>query len=669
MPMAAVDSAPWNDACKAAAILAVDPAGIGGICLRSRAGIVRDRWLSLCVQMFPRTCRWLRAPLNVSDGRLLGGLDLAATLQAGRPIAEQGILVQANGGVITLPMAERISVGTAAKIGCVMDQGEVILERDGFGRRVPTRFAVIALDEGIEPDERPPCSLLERLALHIDLDGVPPSITQETRHNYDILRARNALARIRTADEVYVALCELAAALGINSARAVGFALRVARAKAALDARPEVEEEDIAAAARWVFIPRARAAPPDSMEAESSGSATQPDSPQSTQPQRAPPSEAPSVPNASQAEQRPQSLDPPTPQSGGPETPFHADRPSPTSADPQSPNQTPQSGQGATSLSQRVLAAAKASLPAHFLSQLQPANTRNAGSQHAGRAGAMRISQSRGTPAGSQAGELRPGARINLIETLRAAAPWQLIRRRAAERLAADRGRPTARSAASTPQVKKPTRSRKPPLIRVTQHDLRIYRFIRHTRTTTIFLVDASGSSALNRLAEVKGAVELMLAESYVRRDRVALISFRGAAAQILLPPTNSLVRAKRELSSLPGGGGTPLATGIDAARVLADSLKRRGESPMVVVLTDGRPNITRDGRGNRLRAESDAVSAARMMRSNSIASLMVDTAPQPRPLTERFAIEMGARYVPLPYANAGSLATVVSQCGRSSHA
>ena len=96
--------------------------------------------------------------------------------------------------------------------------------------------------------------------------------------------------------------------------------------------------------------------------------------------------------------------------------------------------------------------------------------------------------------------------------------------------------------------------------------DFRMTRFQQRTRTTTIFVVDASGSSALNRLAEAKGAVELLLADCYVRRDQVALLAFRGKEAELLLPPTRSLVRAKRSLAGLPGGGGTPLAAGIDAA-------------------------------------------------------------------------------------------------------
>src|SRR4029450_5166679 len=113
--------------------------------------------------------------------------------------------------------------------------------------------------------------------------------------------------------------------------------------------------------------------------------------------------------------------------------------------------------------------------------------------------------------------------------------------------------------------------------------------FRQRTRTTTIFVVDASGSSALNRLAEAKGAVELLLADCYVRRDRVALLAFRGRGADLLLPPTRSLVAAKRGLGGLPGGGGTPLAAGIEAGLALADAVGRKGETPVVILLTDGR--------------------------------------------------------------------------------
>lgn len=116
--------------------------------------------------------------------------------------------------------------------------------------------------------------------------------------------------------------------------------------------------------------------------------------------------------------------------------------------------------------------------------------------------------------------------RLNLIDTLRAAAPWQRLR---------------AASAPSGPQR-----------VQVRGSDLRVARMQQRAATATLFVIDASGSSALHRLAEAKGAVNLLLAECYVRRDQVGVIAFRGRAAEVLLPPTRSLVRAKRSLAQLP---------------------------------------------------------------------------------------------------------------------
>ena len=173
-------------------------------------------------------------------------------------------------------------------------------------------------------------------------------------------------------------------------------------------------------------------------------------------------------------------------------------------------------------------------------------------------------------------------------------------------------------------------------------------------------MVDASGSAALHRLAEAKGAVELLLADCYIRRDQVALIAFRGSVAELLLPPTRSLARAKRSLAGLPGGGGTPLAAGLDAAFALSDSIRRKGQTPTVIVLTDGRANIARDGGQGRPRAEEDAMSAARQLRAAGITAVLVDTSPRPGASGETFAREMGARYLPLPHADATTLSKAV---------
>jgi magnesium chelatase subunit D len=233
-----------------------------------------------------------------------------------------------------------------------------------------------------------------------------------------------------------------------------------------------------------------------------------------------------------------------------------------------------------------------------------------------------------------------PGLRLNLIETLRAAAPWQ--------RLRATGSRPGG------------------PKIRLEKSDFRVTRTEQRARTVTIFLVDASGSSALNRLAEAKGAVELLLADCYKRRDEVAVLAFRGKTAELLLPPTRSLVRAKRSLSGLPGGGGTPLAAGIDAGFLLAESVRRAGDTPTLVLLTDGRANVTLAGTGGRAQAEQEAVQAARRVRSAGHSALFLDISPRPGEQGRRLAREMAALYLPLPYADAASVSRAVRDAAQT---
>jgi magnesium chelatase subunit D len=187
------------------------------------------------------------------------------------------------------------------------------------------------------------------------------------------------------------------------------------------------------------------------------------------------------------------------------------------------------------------------------------------------------------------------------------------------------------------------------------------------SQTLTIFAVDASGSAAMERLAEAKGAVELLLAECYIRRDQVAVISFRGRAADLLLPPTRSLVRAKRSLAGLPGGGGTPLATAIACAATVAVQAQRRGETPTLVILSDGRANIARNGSPGRESAFADAMTAATAIRVAKIAALFVDTSARPSPLAKSIASAMNARYIPLPFVNAKTLSAVVQAASAAS--
>ena len=166
----------------------------------------------------------------------------------------------------------------------------------------------------------------------------------------------------------------------------------------------------------------------------------------------------------------------------------------------------------------------------------------------------------------------------------------------------------------------------------------------------------SSVDAAAARLAEAKGAVELMLAEAHVTRAEVALIAFRGASAELLLPPTRSLTRARRALADLPGGGGTPLAAGLDAARALAAMSARRGRTPALVLMTDGRANIAADGTASRARATADAAAAARRIAHDALAGILIDIAPRPQPEAEELAHAMRLRYLPLPRADAAAL-------------
>ncbi len=575
----------WADAVAAAHLFAVDPAGTG-VAVRAPAGVVRERWLAMVRASLPATTAMRRVPLNIADDRLLGGLDLSATLGAGRPMFSRGLLAEIGDGVLMLAMAERLSPGAAARFGAATDDGAL--------------FGIVALDEGADPDERPPAGLMDRLAFPLILDDAAPDPGEIAWEDpVGIAAARRRLPGVSVDDTVLEAICATAVALGVDSMRASVLALGAARAAAALAGRDLVSAEDAALAARLVLAPRATRMP-QPMEAEA-----EPDA-------------------ASEPEPEPDS------------SPTEAGDPNETSNRDETgtPDDTGNPEEGGKTLEDRVLEAAQAAIPAGLLAQLQSQAGRDR-SKTAGKAGALNRSGQRGRPAGVRPGDPRRGLRLNLIETLRAAAPWQTIRRRGGTK------------------------------IEIRSSDFRVSHLKQRSETTTIFVVDASGSAALTRLAEAKGAVELLLAECYVRRDRVAVLAFRGRAAQVLLPPTRSLVRAKRSLAGLPGGGGTPLAAGIDAGSAMAADVRRRGGTPTVVLLTDGRANVARDGRGNRARAEEEALAAARNLREVGARVLLVDTSPRPSVANERLAVQMGARYLPLPYADAATLSRTVQAAQR----
>ena len=590
-----------GDAATIAALFAVDPVGLGGVALRSPACDNRDQWLALLKSLLPTQTPLRRVPLNINDTALLGGLDLGATLQAGKPIALKGLLSQADGGVLVLAMAERMSLSSAARFGSVLDTGMVALQRDGLDTSAKASLGLVALDEGASDDEQMPASLADRLAFRLLMGAQDEDEEGPEWSAQEVLNARERLSQVTIDDEAVQALCAAALALGIDSLRASVFAVRVARAAAALAGSNIVEEEHTGVAARLVLAPRATrvppAAPPEN-EAQ--------DTPAETQEPPEPPPERPFEPESQDAQNKDKSK---------------AD--DDQEEDPGLPE----------NLAELVLEAAQAAIPSGLLASLKIGQLQRAKTPTSGSAGALQKNALRGRPVGARKGEPRAGQRINVLETLRAAAPWQKLRQR----------------------QQAPTDGQKQRIV-VRKEDFHVTRFRQSGQTTTVFVVDASGSSALNRLAEAKGAVELLLADCYVRRDSVAVLAFRGQTAELILPPTRSLARAKRSLAGLPGGGGTPLAHAIDAAILLADQLRKKGETPIVVLLTDGKGNIARDGRAGRAQAATDALAAATEMRLRGFSTLLVDTSPQAQDAAKNLAQAMGAQYLALPYAGANSL-------------
>jgi magnesium chelatase subunit D len=578
----------WDDAAWAAALLAIDPRGLGGAIVRAGAGPVRDRWAADLRALLPAAEPLRRMPGHIADDRLLGGLDLAATLRAGRPVAQRGLLAEADGGLVVLPMAERLPAATAARLAAALDSGEIGFQRDGLGERWPARIGVVAYDEGGDDDAAIVPALVDRLAFCLDLRALSQRDCGDAAATAtDVQAARADLPGVDCSDAIVQALCGTAIQLGVGSLRASLLALRCARAAAALAGRQQVSDEDAVLAARLVLVPRATRLPP-----------------------------APS----DELEEPPPPPPPPQPDPGDDATP-------PPGEPPQEPE--PQA------LEDRIIEAAIAALPAGLLAALRS----GLGGRQEGRVGALTASPRSGRPAGTRRGEPRGGARLNLVETLRAAAPWQKLRRAAS-----------------------PLRAQG---VHVRLDDLRVSRLQQRAATATLFVIDASGSAALHRLAEAKGAINLLLADCYVRRDQVAVISFRGRGAELLLPPTRSLVRAKRSLAALPGGGGTPLAAGLEAALRLAAQVRRSGATPIVVLLTDGRANIDRNGEPGRARADEDALAMARQLRAARLTALVVDTSPQPAMAAQRLALEMAAQYRALPYAGAAALSAAVQALPR----
>ncbi|GAB4213185.1 MAG: magnesium chelatase ATPase subunit D [Roseiflexaceae bacterium] len=563
---------------------------------------------------------------------MLGGLDLEATLRAGRRVARAGLLARAHNGVVYADQINLLADSTANLLLGALDSGEVRLEREGLSLRAPAHFCLLG---SYDPAEGAPRRhLLDRVALLVTL----PPVTDEQarvrviRHNLGaggrglgageeeprtknqepdaenvaflvefsnnsklkiqnsklplweeegeamaalVQHARTLLPEVRITEEQIGQIATAALAFGVEGHRADGFAVYAACAAAALGLRDEVDQADVELALRLVILPRATRLP------------------------------------------QPPSDEPPPDQPPPPAPPDSTDQP------PDEDNAQPPDAD--TIPEEQVLAALAAELPAE-LEDLPFRALRR------GRTG------SRGSTSGARGRHIRsiPGdprrRRIDIAATLRAAAPWQPLRR-----------------------PKDPAHA---PPVALRSDDLRVKQFRSKAGALFCFAVDASGSMALHRMRQAKGAVHALLQKAYVHRDRVALLAFRGSRADLLLPPSQSVELARRALDLLPTGGGTPLAAALLAAIDVARQARSRGiMQTVLILLTDGRANVGlragREGVEEELRALGRSVAAA------GIRAMVIDTQRSylSRGEARRLAEWLGGQYVYLPNAKGEQIA------------
>lgn len=580
-------------------LLAVEPR-LRGMALGAPAGAGKSslaRGMRDLLCSDDRSVPFVELPPGIDEAGLLGGLDIEATLRVGQRVARAGVLARADGGILYADQVNLLPDAIINPLIAAIDTGEVRLEREGLSVRSPARFVFIG---SYDPAEGlPRRHLLDRLGLLLVLPR-----TMEERARAEIVR-RNMRRATAQASEAYTDELDLLRGL-VRAAREQLPQVQIADEQIeqllAMAALCGVEGHRADTFAVYAACAAAALGLRDRVEQEDLELAVRlvilPRATRLPPPPDQPPDQAP----------------PPPP-----------DAESDTSDAPPEPP----SDEELTIPPEQVLSALAAELPVE-LEQLPFRALRR------GKTG------SRGTVAGKRGRHIRsiPGdprrGRIDVSATLRTAAPFQPLRRSQA---GAD---------AQSSRV----------LLRA--DDLRIKQYRSKAGALFLFAVDASGSMALHRMRQAKGAVHALLQKAYVHRDRVALLAFRGQSAELLLPPSQSVELARRALDLLPTGGGTPLAAALLAAIEVAQQARARGiMQTVLVLLTDGRANVGL--RAGREHVAEELQTLGRAVVAAGIQTIVVDTQRTylSRGEARKLAEWLAGEYVYLPNAQGEQIAAL----------
>jgi magnesium chelatase subunit D len=605
-----------------------------------------------------RGARLVELPVGASEDRLAGSLDIERALTEGVKAYEPGLLAAAHRGVLYVDEVNLLHDHLVDLLLDAAAMGTSHVEREGVSVRHAARFLLVGTMNPEEGELRP--QLLDRFGLTVEVvaSREPRERAEVVRRRlaYEadpeafaarwaardaelaqrILRARTVLADVLLPDAELERIARVCASFEVDGLRADLVTARTSIALAAWHGRVEVTAEDVRQAALLALPHRRRRNPFDAPGLDED---LLDDVLRDPEPEEAPPVDEPSPSEAGTGPDGDPDPDGPDPDDPDPDGPDGGGSPPPGPDRPQGPADcAPPSTEAAPSSAPGTEDAPVEGAPhgagggreQAAVAAAEPYRTRLFSVPGVGRGAAGRRSRARtaaGRTTGSQVAAGRV-TRLHVAATVRAAALHQRARGRVG------------------------------PGLLLRREDLR--EAVREGRegNLVLFVVDASGSmAARKRMRAVKGAVLSLLLDAYQRRDKVGLVTFRGAAANLVLPPTSSVEIGAARLGALPTGGRTPVGAGLlrahETLRVerLRDPLRR----PLVVVVTDGRATGGGDALG-------DSRRAARLLAATGAATLVVDceSGPVRLGLAARLAADLGGPVVTLDDLAADGLATLV---------